>query len=692
MIRVFKASNSNYTTNGEIILKPISAIITKNLEEEYLELDAPLEYVEYLVQDNVIVTDTLAGKKGYRIHNPIVGKTIEVKALLCYQEKLSLPSDRGAVISYGKNLKDCTVDENWDDVVTKLIPIGYKEIRLPEGYLSIVSPYQKTYEKEIEFELSESLTEQVEALEQDIDDLEKVKAGLESGIITLQAKIGAYGKSIISLQAEKSDLESRLTQLGNSEAELKEKAVVTAQIPLVVDDIARFGNEKTNAQNTQQSTRTELTTITNELSQKITNYNNLVMGDLRTQAQDYIDIHKYPQVNYEIKAHIEGIIEVGDIIKVKHPRMKLDLLTNVKGYQFNCLTSKFDKVEFGTLKSTLKGRLNELKEDIKNVSETVKKTAVAVTRYRSEYKRDNEELVSKFASDVYGSLGGVYGLLEQNQSILRQTAALISGTVSRVNANLSTDIASLSIRADQIQSSVSRNYTDLDGKITSNKSLVTQTATAIRSEVSTSINGVNQSISIVEQTANKISWLIKSGTSSTNFVLTDKAVSLISNSIDLTGYVTFSSLKTAGTTEIDGGNIKTGTLDCSKITVTNLSINDVTYGSYPVIDCTGSTGNPNIYIGRGGTSNWVTPSSINMRASDINIGETLSSLYKINLTAGAVRVNSNTLGFYSATPVSKQRVDRIYTNTVTTESLASRFNSLLSALGLLGLLNTTTIS
>ena len=107
MIKVFKANDTNYTTNGEKIIKPISAVITKNIEEEYLELEAPLEYAEFLIQDNVLVVDTLTGKKGYRIHNPIISDVITVKAWLCYQEQVTPPADRGVVIAHGKNLANC---------------------------------------------------------------------------------------------------------------------------------------------------------------------------------------------------------------------------------------------------------------------------------------------------------------------------------------------------------------------------------------------------------------------------------------------------------------------------------------------------------------------------------------------------------------------------------------------------------
>ena len=68
-------------------------------EEEYLELEAPLQYAEFLIQDNILVVDTPTGKKGYIIFNPVISNTIFVKAYLHYQEFPPSPADRGVTIS-----------------------------------------------------------------------------------------------------------------------------------------------------------------------------------------------------------------------------------------------------------------------------------------------------------------------------------------------------------------------------------------------------------------------------------------------------------------------------------------------------------------------------------------------------------------------------------------------------------------
>ena len=724
MIRVFRASDSNYNTNGEVILKPIEAIITKNIEEEYIEVECPLKYADFLVQDNILLVDTLTGRKGYKIHNPIVGYTITAKAWLVWQENPPLPKDRGAVISHGKNIKDLEYQEDWDDVVTKLIPIGYKDTILPEGYLSVPSPYQKVYEKKIEFDLSENLEEQVELLEEEVKDNESIVASLENSIIVLNGRIHACASAKSTLQAEKTALEQRLAQLGNTESELKEKAIIEAQIPLTDDEIAKVELDRQNTDAALTQTQTDLATAKTEYTVSKGKYDTLILSDLRQQAQEYLNVNKYPRINYDLEAHLNGVYEIGDTVRVKHPDMRIDLLTQVTAYQLDIVAMKFRKIEFGTLKTSLRKELDEIEEKVEDVKETVKKYGNTVTKYRSEYKRDNEEMVSKFMSELYGVQNGIYGLLQKNQSVFRQTASEISGTVSRVNADLSEDVASLVIQADQIQSTVSNNYTALDGKISSNTSQITQTATQIRSEVassittldgkianntssisqtatqirsevsstlrsystttqmnssisqsasqirsevSTAINGVNKSISVVEQTADKINWLVKRGTSSSNFTLTDRAISLVANTIKLDGYVKFTNLSTVNTsTTINGGNIKTGTIDASKVTVKNLSASNITSGTLQASYIYGNryrcftVGTTNTLI-IGGTS----------RTNDI------TNVY-INALTTRIGTSGGTIGFFGSSGSYRRSVSKISSNP-TLSQCASKINQILQA-------------
>lgn len=61
-------------------------------------------------------------------------------------------TDRGVVIKYGKNSTNIEVTENWDNVVTKMLPVGYDGITLPELYLESSVKYDIPYTKVIRFD------------------------------------------------------------------------------------------------------------------------------------------------------------------------------------------------------------------------------------------------------------------------------------------------------------------------------------------------------------------------------------------------------------------------------------------------------------------------------------------------------------------------------------------------------------
>ena len=65
--------------------------------------------------------------------------------------KSSIGQDRGIVVKYGKNSKEIEAKENWDNVVTKILPVGYDGITLPEVYLYSDITYPITYTKVVKF-------------------------------------------------------------------------------------------------------------------------------------------------------------------------------------------------------------------------------------------------------------------------------------------------------------------------------------------------------------------------------------------------------------------------------------------------------------------------------------------------------------------------------------------------------------
>ncbi|HAO61545.1 MAG TPA: hypothetical protein DCQ90_06415 [Erysipelotrichaceae bacterium] len=60
--------------------------------------------------------------------------------------------DLGETIEYGKNLEGAAVTENWDNVVTDLLPVGNNGLMLPEGWLHSEIVYDQPYTKRVEFD------------------------------------------------------------------------------------------------------------------------------------------------------------------------------------------------------------------------------------------------------------------------------------------------------------------------------------------------------------------------------------------------------------------------------------------------------------------------------------------------------------------------------------------------------------
>lgn len=101
---------------------------------------------------------------------------------------------------------------------------------------------------------------------------------------------------------------------------------------------------------------------------------------------------------------------------------------------------------------------------------------------------------------------------------------------------------------------------------------------ASRSAVSVEriIRNVEGSVSKIQQTANSITLEVAKKVDAEHIIsainVSPENISIQSNRLNLTGYVTINSLKAGGTTTIDGGRITTGTVSAARIDVNNLYV------------------------------------------------------------------------------------------------------------------------
>lgn len=191
--------------------------------------------------------------------------------------------DRGVTIAYGKNITDYAIGENWDNVVTKLLPVGKDGLQLDDIY--------------------------VEQTPEDYD--------------TPYSKIITFNQNDITDEG--------------------------------------FRDEENNVDTVA--------------------YIDALKADLLVQAQNYLAENHVPKVNYSFNAFIEGISDIGDTIRVNHPRLKTPLVTNVIAINYDAVAERIDKVEFGNFNPKLTNLVSDTASQIDSKAEEVQ-TAV-ITKFDS---------------------------------------------------------------------------------------------------------------------------------------------------------------------------------------------------------------------------------------------------------------------------------------------------------------------
>lgn len=387
--------NNLYSTNGDLVIKPKKAVVTKEDNGEfYLELETAESYAAYLTEGRIIVANTPQGEQAFRVNNASLKKhKVKVKAyhvfydsedLLikesnvtfkncndaldqlnmatdtqspfttisdvktinsykCVRKSLygaikdvlegwgghlvrdnfhiairaNIGADNGVTIRYAKNLQEVVKKENWDYIVTKLLPTGKDGIMLNDLDPSI-DPY--IYSQQINYALP-------------------------------------YTKTVKFNQ-------DHITQ-------------------------KQFKNERT-----KQVDKTA--------------YKRALITDLRKQAVKYIEKNCIPRINYTLKANVDKITDIGDTIEVIDEDLEINILTTVIKYKYDCILEKYTEIEFGNFKENLQNLL----PSFRRTAEEIATTATEVTRV--SLTAELEEATDR----IWSVLGSSYVIYEGNRILV----------------------------------------------------------------------------------------------------------------------------------------------------------------------------------------------------------------------------------------------------------------------------------
>lgn len=237
-------------------------------------------------------------------------------------------------------------------------------------------------------------------------------------------------------------------------------------------------------------------------------------------------------------------------------------------------------VAFDQLKTSNDGVLEQVQTNTTNLE--VAQGQINALISNSEITKEDGTIIS--IKDELNSISNTVNSHSQTISSLETTYDSLTGEIEEVTSATSKVEQDLDSYKVLVQNTyLTRGVSDvlfdeINTRIDSVEQEITPEGIMSKVESTDSWITIDSRISSISQTAGKISWLVESGTSSSNMTLTNDALRIIADNIDLTGKVTFNSLSsdvmdkidetvqdTITTTEIDGANIKTGTITADKI-------------------------------------------------------------------------------------------------------------------------------
>ena len=386
MIKVFGQTDKSFLSNGDVVLSPLKAKVhKKDNGDYYLDLETGLEYVDYFVEGNIVIANTPTGDQAFRMGNVnktknkletrcwhvfydsenyliadsyVVNKNCNdaldhlnnatepqsefttisdvatVDSFRCVRQSLyeaiqtvierwgghlvrdnfnigiraNIGQDNGIIVQYKKNLEDIICEENWDNVVTKLLPVGQDGILLnaidpnADIYLTSTTQYDLPYTKTVSFE-------------------------------------------------------QNLNQ----------------------DD---YPSEEA--------------------------YTQALVDDLMMQALTYLDQNCVPQVSYTLKANLDKVTDIGDTVEVIDDRLGVNMMTNVIGFEYDCIFEKYTEVEFGNFSNTLSGLVGNITASVnKDVSNQI----------QGVYSSVNEQL-QQATDSIMGVMGDSYVIYDGDQILV----------------------------------------------------------------------------------------------------------------------------------------------------------------------------------------------------------------------------------------------------------------------------------
>ncbi len=353
MIKVYDGNERLFNHNGIKVLHPLRAEITKEDNGDYYaELQDTIENIDFYQNGMILRIPSPWGVQGFRISNPTVkNNKILVKAWhLSYDAKNYIIKDAYAV---NKNCNDALDHFN----TSTDIPSPFTTLSDIPTLCSTRAVRRTLFEM---YELFLSADRYGGHWYRDNWVLGiKNKVGEDRGVLL------KIGKNITDMQIDE-NWDEVCTKLLPS--------TTNGSVAILLDEVYIEAEE-----DLYDIPYTKTVKFDNDLNiedfENEDAYNEAIKNWLRGQAENYLAEHKMPKVNYSVTANIDNVSDVGDIIHVKHPQCKVDILTEVISVKYDAIRKKYTNIQFGNFKKELKKLSQTITEEAnKHTEEAVKES------------------------------------------------------------------------------------------------------------------------------------------------------------------------------------------------------------------------------------------------------------------------------------------------------------------------------
>lgn len=389
MIKLFGQTDTIFTSNGDLIISPLRAVVHKEDNGDfYLDLTTSLRYVNDLTEGRIIVAPTPQGEQAFRVGNVVKSKNkLATKCWhVFYDTKNYLLVDSRAV---NKSLNDAL--DQFNSATTPASPFTtLSDVQTVSTLYVVRKSYYEAIQEAIERWGSGHL------VRDNFNIQIRAAIGQDNGVTV------RYGKNIKDITVE-----------------YNWDNVVTQLLPVGFDGIMLDGDDPyLYASVTYDLPYTKTVTFEQDISQEDytdgdgnldeSAYQQALRDDLFLQAQKYININQYPQVNYTLSANLEKISDIGDTIEVVDERLGLNITTNLISYDYDCILEKYTQLEFGNFTQKLSNLVSNITDSINT---TVKEAADAIgVTLKNELQQAQDE--------IWGALGSSYVIYEGDKILV----------------------------------------------------------------------------------------------------------------------------------------------------------------------------------------------------------------------------------------------------------------------------------